>query len=155
MTEIMKKRIVELLLTFCMITTGSVFVCVVYNEVFWPQGVYIEKRLLWQLLATAFVCSMGNFIHSYREVSRRQMMINGGLHYLYINTVVMGCGYWFGWIDKNNFFMAAVMALGILIVFAVVFFAMLRLHVRESENLNRKLREYQEAGGRIKEKGGQ
>ena len=40
MTDNIKKRIVELLLTFCMVTTGSVFVCAVYNNIFWPNDVY-------------------------------------------------------------------------------------------------------------------
>ena len=67
------------------------------------------------------------------------------LHYLYINAVVLCCGYGFGWIDKDNVSMLLVMLLGILLVFAVVSFVVWRLHARESENLNRKLREYQQA----------
>lgn len=148
MAEGMKKRMVELLLTFCMVTTGSVFVCAAYNEVFWPQGTFLDGNILWQLLALAFVCSLGNFIHPYREISRRREVIDIGLHYVYINVVVLGSGYWFGWMDIENVAMLAVMLLGILVVFAVVSFAIWRIHARESENLNRKLREYQQTGGR-------
>ena len=42
--------------------------------------------------------------------------------------------------------MLAVMIFGILFVFVVVSFVIWRLHARESENLNRKLREYQQTG---------
>lgn len=147
-TESVKKRMVELLLTFCMVTTGSVLVCAVYNEVFWPQGTFLDANILWQFLALAFVCSLGNFIHPYREVSRRRAVINKVLHYLYINVVVLGSGYLFEWMDIGNLFMLAVMLLGILAVFAAVSFVVWRLHTRESENLNRKLREYQQTGGR-------
>ena len=138
-----EKRMVELLLTFCMVTTGSVFVCAAYNNIFWPQGTLLDSNILWQLLAMAFVCSLGNFIHPYREISRRRATFNKGLHYVYINVVVLGSGYWFGWMDIENIFMLAAMVVGILAVFMVVSFVIWRLHKRESENLNRKLSEYQ------------
>ena len=151
-TEGVKKRMVELLLTFCMVTTGSVFVCAVYNRVFWPQGTFLDSDILWQLLALAFVCSLGNFIHPYREISRRRAVINRGLHYLYINAVVLGCGYGFGWMDIGNLFMLAVMVLGIAVVFVAVSSVIWGLHKRESKNLNRKLKEYQRTGtGMIKQ----
>ncbi len=146
MTESIKKRVMELLLTFCMVTTGSVFVCAVYNKVFWSGDTFLDAAILWQLLAMAFVCSLGNFIHPYREVSRRRAVFNKGLHYVYINVVVLGCGYGFGWMDIENIFMLAAMMFGILVVFVTVSFVIWRLHERETENLNRKLREYQQTG---------
>lgn len=146
MTESMKKRMVELLLTFCMITTGSVFVCAVYNKIFWPGDAFLDADILWQLLAMAFGCSLGNFIHPYREISRRRALIGLGVHYLYINAVVLGCGYGFGWMDIENLFMLAVMFLGILAVFVAVSSAVCKFHAKETENLNRKLREYQQTG---------
>lgn len=152
MTESMKKRITELLLTFCMVTTGSVFVCAVYNNVFWPQGTFLESDILWQLLALALVCSLGNFIHPYREISRRRAVVNKVLHYLYINVVVIGSGYLFAWMDIGNLFMLTVMVLGIAVVFVAVSSVIWGLHKRESENLNRKLKEYQRTGtGMIKQ----
>lgn len=149
MREKIKKRMAELLLTFCMVTTGSVLVCAVYNKIFWPKEVYLDGDILWQLLALAFLCSMGNFIHPYEEISRRRVLLDKLLHYLYINIVVLCCGYGFGWIDQDNIPMLMVMLLGILLVFAVVSFVIWRLHARESENLNRKLREYQRAEKRV------
>ncbi|MCX4322117.1 MAG: DUF3021 family protein [Lachnospiraceae bacterium] len=146
MRESVKKRMVELLLTFCMVTTGSVFVCAVYNKIFWSGDTFLDGDILWQLLALAFVCSLGNFIHPYREISRRRAAIDKGLHYVYINVVVLGSGYLFGWMDIENLSMLAVMAVGILVVFVTVSFVIWRLHARETENLNRKLREYQQTG---------
>ena len=67
---------------------------------------------------------------------------------VYINVVVLGSGYLFHWMDIENIFMLAGMVLGILIVFVVVSFVIWGLHKRESEHLNRKLREYQQAGER-------
>ncbi len=148
MTECIKKRVVELLLTFCMVTTGSVFVCAVYNKIFWSGDTLLDADILWQLLAMAFVCSLGNFIHPYREISRRRALFDRGLHYVYINVVVLGCGCGFGWMDIENIFMLAAMTWGILVVFVIVSFAIYRLHERETENLNRMLKEYQQAAQR-------
>lgn len=147
MTENGKKRMAEFLLTFCMVTTGGLIVCTVYINIFGPHDTLLKADILWQLLAMAFLCSLGNFIHPYREISRRRSMINRCLHYLYINVVVLGCGYGFAWIDRGNLFMPVVMIVGILLVFVAVASVIWRLHARESENLNRKLREYQRTGG--------
>lgn len=148
MSETVKRRIRETLMTFCMVTTGSVFVCAAYVNVFWPGDPQINVGVLWQIPTIAFVCSLGNFFHSYREDSRRRAACNMILHYLYINVVVLGGGYQFGWIERGNIFMPAVMTVGILLVFIAVSAVVWSWHKRESETLNRKLQEYQAGGGR-------
>lgn len=148
MSETVKRRIREVLMTFCMVTTGSIFVCAAYINVFWPGDLQISVDILWQIPTIAFVCSMGNFFHPYREVSRRRTVCDIILHYLYINVVVLGGGYWFEWIERGNLFMPAAMAFGILVVFITVSAVVWSWHKRESETLNRKLQEYQAGGGR-------
>lgn len=146
--KMIKKRVMELLLTFCMVTTGSVFVCAVYINVFWSQETLVEATVLWQILALSFLCSLGNFFHPDREISRSRAVFNKGIHYLYINAVVLGGGYLFGWMDVGNVFMLAVMILGILLVFITVSAVVWSWHKRETAHLNQKLQEYQAGGGR-------
>lgn len=148
MSESVKKRVVELLLTFCMVTTGSVLVSGAYIKVFWPDDPQVKVDILWQIPVIAFVCSLGNFIHQHQEVSRRRAVCQNILHYLYINAVVLGGGYCFAWIEEESILMPAVMALGILAVFLVVSAVLWSWHKRESEYLNQKLQEYQEGGER-------
>ena len=74
-------------------------------------------------------------------------MLNRCLHYLYINAAVLGCGYGFAWIDRGNLLMPVVMMVGILLVFVAVASVIWKLHAKESEILNRKLKEYQRIGG--------
>lgn len=146
-SETIKRKIREILLTFCMVTTGSILVSAAYIKVFWPGDPQVNVDILWQLPLIAFVCCLGNFFYSQREVSRRSILCRKLLHYLYINAVVLGGGYHFAWIERGNLPMLAVMAFGILIVFAAVSAVLWSWHKKETANLNRKLQEYQ-AGGR-------
>lgn len=147
MSETVKRRVREILLTFCMVTTGSVLVSAAYIKVFWPGDPQIKVSILWQIPVISFVCSLGNFLHPYREVSRRRAMLQKISHYLYINVVVLGGGYYFAWIEKGNMLMAMTMAFGILVVFVVVSAVVWSWHKRETEHLNRKLQEYQAKKG--------
>lgn len=147
MSESVKRRIREILLTFCMVTTGSLFVSAVYIHVFWPGDPQVSVSVLWQLPIIAFVCSLGNFIHPYRAVSRRRGICQNILHYLYINVVVLGGGYYFAWIERGNMLMLVVMALGIMVVFVAVSVVVWSWHKKEAEHLNSKLQEYQAKKG--------
>lgn len=147
MSESVKRRIREILLTFCMVTTGSMFVSAAYIKVFWPGDPQVSVDILWQIPVIAFVCSLGNFIHPYREVSRKRRICQKILHYLYINVVVLGGGYYFAWIRRGNMLMPAVMALGILMVFVAVSAVVWSWQKKETELLNRKLQEYQAKKG--------
>lgn len=147
MSESVKRRIREILLTFCMVTTGSMFVSAAYIKVFWPGDPQVSVDILWQIPVIAFVCSLGNFMHPYREASRRRVMCQKILHYLYINVVVLGGGYYFAWIERGNMLMLSVMALGIFVVFVVVSAVLWSWRKKETALLNRKLQEYQAGRG--------
>lgn len=138
----------EILLTFCMVTTGSILVSAAYIKVFWPGDPQVSVDILWQLPLIAFICCLGNLFYARREVSRRSMLCRKLLHYLYINAVVLGGGYHFSWIERGNLPMLAVMALGILAVFVVVSAVVWNWNKKETQRLNSKLQEYQAAGGR-------
>lgn len=148
MYETIKRKIREILLTFCMVTTGSVFVSAIYIKVFWPGDSQVGVDILWQIPVIAFACSLGNFLYPCREVSRRSILCRKFLHYLYINAVVLGGGYYFTWIERGNLMMPVVMVFGILIVFIVVSAVVWNWHKKETAYLNRKLQEYQAGGGR-------
>lgn len=148
MPESIRRWIREILLTFCMVTTGSVLVSAAYIKVFWPGDPQVSVDILWQLPLIAFACCLGNFFYARREVGRTSILCWKFLHYLYINVVVLGGGYHFGWIERGNLPMLAVMVFGILIVFAVVSAVVWNWHKKETQRLNSKLQEYQAGGGR-------
>lgn len=147
MTENQQRKMIEFFLTFCITTTGTVFVCAIYIGVFW-RDTLLNHDILWQILLLCFVCSLCNFIHPYLETSRKRVVLNIGIRYLYINLVVLGGGHMFHWLDIKNVLMLAVMMLEILAVFIVVSAVIWRLHKRDSERLNQRLQEYQQTGGK-------
>lgn len=148
MFESVRRWIREILLTFCMVTTGSVLVSAAYIKVFWPGDEQVSVDILWQLPLIAFVCCLGNFFYPQREVGRRSILCRKLLHYLYINAVVLGGGYHFAWIERGNLSMPTVMAFGILVVFVAVSAVVWNWHKKETQRLNSKLQEYQAGGGR-------
>lgn len=141
MTEGLYQKGKEFILTYCMTTTATVFVCAIYVSVFW-RGALLNQAILWQILLLCFVCSLCNFIRPFRETDRRRIVLNIVVRYLYINLVVLGGGHLFQWLDIANIYMLAVMMLEILFVFLAVTAVMWRLHQKESERLNQKLQEY-------------
>lgn len=139
------KKIRGFILTYCMTTTATLFVCAVYINIFW-RGVLLNPDILWEILLLCFVCSLCNFMHPFRETDRKRIVLNIVTRYLYINLVVLGGGHIFHWLDIKNVLMLAVMMLEILFVFIVVSAVIWILHKKASERLNQKLQEYQRTG---------
>ncbi len=136
------KKIKEILLTFCMITTGIVFAALIYIKVFYGMN-DVGAELLWQILVTSFLCSLGNLIHLMREVGVWRLRINMLMHYLYINVVVLGTGDYFEWFDLSDPVMTFVMMTFIAIIFIIISAVIWTMETRESRRLNEKLLEYQ------------
>ena len=144
------RKIKEIFLTFCMITTGIVFATLIYVMIFYEMN-DLGADILWQILVTSFLCSLGNLIHPMREVGKRRFKVDILLHYLYINAVVLGTGDYFEWFDFSVPSMTLGMMALIIIVFIVVSAAIWTMETRESRRLNVKLQEYQRKKVRVEE----
>ncbi|MCM1124692.1 MAG: DUF3021 domain-containing protein [Eubacterium sp.] len=152
MRHIYMKKIKEILMTFCMVTTGVTFATLVYVKVFYDmEGV--TANILWQILLVSFLCSLGNLIHPMHEVGRRRFWIDLFVHYLYINVVVLGAGRRFEWFDIRVASMAVGMMLLILIIFVLVSAVIWATEIKESRRMNEKLLEYQNRKTDLKAKG--
>ena len=142
MQYMIMRKIKEIFLTFCMITTGIVFAALVYIKVYYAMN-DVGADLLWQILLTSLLCSLGNLIHPVREVGKRRFRVNLLLHYLYINVVVLGTGSRFEWFDLGVPVIVAGMMALILVIFAAISAVNWTMEIRESRRLNEKLLEYQ------------
>lgn len=136
------RRIKQSFLTFCMVTTGIVFATLIYVKIFYGMN-DLDADILWQILVTSFLCSLGNLIHPMREVGKRRFMVDVLLHYLYINVVVLGTGDYFEWFDLSVPSMTLGMMILILIIFVAISAVIWTMETRESRRLNEKLQEYQ------------
>lgn len=142
MQYMIMRKIKEIFLTFCMITTGIVFAALVYIKVYYAMN-DVGAAILWQILLISFLCSLGNLIHPMREVGKRRFRVNLLLHYLYINVVVLGTGSRFEWFDLGVPIMVAGMMALILVIFVAISAVNWTMEIRESRRLNEKLLEYQ------------
>ncbi|MBD5450363.1 MAG: DUF3021 domain-containing protein [Lachnospiraceae bacterium] len=136
------KKFKEIFFTFCMITTGIVFASLTYIRIFYDMN-DVGADILWQILVTSFLCSLGNLIHPVREVGKWRFKVNLLLHYLYINVIVLGAGDYFEWFDLSVPSMTLGMMTLIIIIFAVISAIIWTMEARESRRLNEKLQEYQ------------
>ncbi|MDE6846755.1 MAG: DUF3021 domain-containing protein [Lachnospiraceae bacterium] len=136
------RKIKEIFLTFCMITTGIVVATLIYVKIYYAMN-DLDANILWQILFTSFLCSLGNLIHPVREVGKRRFKIDLLLHYLYINVVVLGMGNFFEWFDLSIPSMTLGMAILIIVIFIVISAIIWTMEKRESRRMNEKLLEYQ------------
>ncbi|MDD6810603.1 MAG: DUF3021 family protein [Lachnospiraceae bacterium] len=139
----MWEKIKEMLYTFSYVTTGVVFATAFFLTVFKPDT-YVSINLLWQILGISLVCVFGNLLYPVnKELSKKQMCIRMILHYLYINLIVLECGYYFDWFFIGNLKMVFCMIVLIAIIFVVVSFVMWNNGRKTSRQLNEQLKEYQ------------
>ena len=139
----MADKIKEILYTFACVVTGVLFACTLFITVFYREDVF-SVNLLWEILATSFICSCGNLLYPGRALLGKQLRIRKGIHYIYINIVVFGCAALFDWFDFRNWKMLCFMILCIAVIFIVVSWIVWRYGKRESQLLNHRLKEYQE-----------
>lgn len=148
MQYMIMKKIKEIFLTFCMITTGIVFATLVYVKIYYEMN-DLGAEILWQILVTSFLCSLGNLIHPVREVGKRRFKADLLLHYLYINAVVLGMGNYYEWFDLSIPRMTIGMMALIIIIFIAISAVIWTMETRESRRMNEKLLEYQSRKTRL------
>lgn len=103
--------------TFVCVTTLVVLASAVYITVFW-KGAMLRVDILWQILGTSLVCSLGMLaINPDGSSSRKRMLVSNILYYLYVNGVVLCAGFVFEWFYISSLPMMA----GMLTLIAVVF----------------------------------
>lgn len=139
----MWNRIKEIMRTYAYVVLGVVIASATFISIYYP-GISLSVMLLWQILASSFVCVLGNLLWwTSKQLSRSETAIRIILHYLYINVIVFGSALLFDWIDSDNLIMIISLFLMILIIFVFVFVAIRHHDKRISEMMNRSLKKYQ------------
>lgn len=138
----MLKRLAMVTSLFVKITTGILFVSAVYISVFYGWEEELQVKILWQILALALVCALGSFVlpvGSEREVSKKSMLIRAVIYYVYVNVIVLFCGFLFEWFSFDNLKQVLGMVVAIAFVYLAVGVLSSWLEYREAERMNRKL----------------
>ena len=138
------KRLEFMVAMFEKITAGVLFVTAVYIPIFYGWDLELHADILWQILFLSAVCALGCVIlplEGEREVSRNAMLIRTILYYIYINVVVLGLGFLFGWFTFRNGLQVLGMELGIAFVYIAVYLICYWSQCREAKRMNEKLKE--------------
>ncbi|MDO5111008.1 MAG: DUF3021 family protein [Clostridia bacterium] len=112
----------QILSVFPIIMTGVSLAAAAYIGLFWETDTSSGAALIWQLALCAFLCSFCVFFgnRKERELSKHAQLFRAVLCFLYVNAVVMACGFAFGWFHAEDWRMLLGMELTIVAVFAAV-----------------------------------
>jgi hypothetical protein len=111
----------KLLAVFTRITTLSTLGTAIFISIFW-KGASLSVAILWQILFVSLLCSVSALPYLREAKTKKQLLIRNILSYLYVNLVVMGCGYMFGWYLWEQIPMVLGMLLTILLITLAVSF---------------------------------
>ena len=144
--EKMRKVIQNFLAVYMRVVTLVVFVSAVYIVVFWGWKTELDVTILWEILGVSFLTSLGSVIafpvsDSEKEISKQAMLIRNLLYFLFVNMVVLGCGFWFGWFYISDWRMIAGMEACIVFVYCSVVAISYYMESRVADRMNRKLKE--------------
>jgi len=125
---------------FSYVVTGMTISTSIFISIF-NNDLNLSVSILWQIIMISAVCSLGNFIyHKHSELSKNKMIISLIGHYLYINIVVIGGGFLFGWLSLNNLTEVIVMFIMIAVVYTVIMVVDVHQELKMAEIFNHQLR---------------
>ena len=75
-----------------------------------------------------------------KEISRYAMLVRTILYYIYVNVVVLGLGFLFGWFSFRNGLQVLGMELAIAFVYLVVYLVSYWTQCQEAKRMNEKLK---------------
>lgn len=129
---------------FVRITTGIVFVAAVFITIFWGKDCELGVKILFQILIVGAICSLGSLIlpdWDGKEVSKKALIIRKIVYYIFVNVVVLGCGFYFEWFYFSRWEMVAGMEAAIAAVFFVVTMCCYWSDTKTAEKMNKRLME--------------
>lgn len=138
----MRKYIKDVLNTFCIINTGITIGASVFIYLF-QNGASLNVDILWQILTVSLLTSFVNIVfYSKSELSKKEILVRGGIQYILINIITLTCAYFFKWIDFKSFDTIVALTLTILFVFIFTWLICYINDAKVAEQLNAKIDEY-------------
>lgn len=144
--EKIRKIIQNFLTIYMRVVTLVVFVSAVYIVIFWGRKAELDVTILWEILGVSFFTSLGSIFafpvsDSEKEISKKAMLIRNLFYFLFVNVVVLGCGFWFDWFYLSDWRMITGMEGSILFVYFSVVAISYYMESRVADRMNRKLKE--------------
>jgi hypothetical protein len=132
----------KLLSIFTRITTLTVLGSAIFISIFWKEAT-LSVAILWQILAVSLLCSLAALLWIKEVKTKKQLLFRNVISYLYVNLVVMGCGFTFGWYLWEQLPMVLGMLLTILLITVAVSFIPYHKDKELADKMTEKLSERQ------------
>lgn len=134
-------KIKRILLSFCVINTGSLFGSFIFIEIF-EHGNKISQSVYWQVSFVAFILTLVvETLLSSDAVSKRDSFVRILISYLIVNISVVGSAYLFKWITENFIVQTFALMFIILLVYLFVYVISYTNDTKVANELNKKLKE--------------
>ena len=138
------KKIRFLFKVFSTVTAFVVVAVAVFTTILEPAPM-IETVVLWQIPAVSALCTLSCLIYPWNRIlGKTEMGIRTVIHYLLVNGIVLGAGFWFHWYRIDRIQSIAAMLITIALIFALVSAVTWAQRAEEAKRMNERLREYQE-----------
>lgn len=140
----LRDRISNMISLFFKVVTLVCVASALYVSFFCGWNTEVNIAILWQILFVSALCSfVSNLFHTShgKELSKEQMRIRTLLSFLYVNCVVLGCGFYFRWFYISEWGMVLGMEIMIIIVFMIVSAITHQADSKMADKLNSRLQE--------------
>lgn len=142
----MKERLNFLFSVFSMVTTYVVIAVAVFTTILEPSET-VDSAVLWQIPLVSLLCSLGCLIYPWdRTCKKKEKAVRVGVHYVYINILVLGAGVWFEWYRVDRPGSVAAMLITIAVIYAAVSVIGWKKAAEDARRINERLKEYQQQG---------
>lgn len=140
----MKTEIRQIINQFFIITTGSVGGAILFTSFFYTKR-DLPQSILWQILVLSFLTACMNIIfHSAKELTKKQMLLRQGLHFIVIFSILMIGGLGFGWVEGSDIRQVMTFSLIVIAVYVFVCTIVYYNDRKITDRLNEKLRAYRD-----------
>lgn len=136
-------KLKTLLHTYLCVMSCVVLATALFITVFMPQT-ELGVELLWQMMLVSFLCSVGSLMYPGRAISGKKTAVLILLHYLQVNAVVLGFGFYFQWFSVQHLPQVAGMLILINVIFLIISLVEWKRGKETAERMNRRLAEYQD-----------
>lgn len=143
------KRLQSMLDIFVRVTAAVTCITAVYIGIFWGVETRLTVNILWQILSVSAFSTLGSLLlpcGTGREISKKSMLLRMVVYYIFVNAVVLVCGFTYEWFYLSSWRMVLGMEVCIILVFAAVTGASYFSEYKTAEQMNQRLRERGKTG---------
>lgn len=142
-----QSKLSEFIMSFCICTTGITLLEGLLGMLLYPNELLPYKAFFSPPLFALFSVALGCVTVSKQELTIKQVLIRRAIHLILIEMMVFGLNYMAGYVFP--FGEGCMLAVGIALVFVLVYFVLWLLDRRSAKQFNEQLKRYQQEAKEI------